>query len=120
GCDASILLDDTPYRMSEKKVSRIINSSTHSRAYEMIDLIKEHLEVMCLQTVSCADTLVLAAYYTLRVFQVIPSLQSDFLDQDMVALSGAHTIGFAKCQTVLERLYTDADKDNSFALSLFN
>ncbi|KAJ4824788.1 hypothetical protein Tsubulata_024582 [Turnera subulata] len=66
-CDASILLDNTPYRMSEKK----------------------------------------SDFHDLK----LKFNSKGFTDQDIVALSGAYRVGFAKCQTVLERLYTDADMD---------
>lgn len=36
----------------------------------------------------------------------------------MVALSGAHTIGLARCKVFRQRLYTDANIDRSFARSL--
>uniref|UniRef100_A0ACD6AJI5 Uncharacterized protein n=1 Tax=Avena sativa TaxID=4498 RepID=A0ACD6AJI5_AVESA len=37
---------------------------------------------------------------------------------DMVALSGAHTIGRAQCQNYRNRIYTDTDIDATFAASL--
>ncbi|QHO27762.1 hypothetical protein HN51_024706 [Arachis hypogaea] len=38
--------------------------------------------------------------------------------KDMVVLSGAHTIGFAKCDSFKARLYNDTNIDSNFATSL--
>lgn len=58
GCDASILLDDSPTIASEKNSRPNKNSI---RGFEVIDEIKGKLEEACPQTVSCADVLALAA-----------------------------------------------------------
>ncbi|XP_065873175.1 peroxidase 17 [Euphorbia lathyris] len=58
GCDASMLLDDTPTMLGEKLSLSNINSL---RSYEVVDEIKQELENICPQTVSCADIIVMAS-----------------------------------------------------------
>uniref|UniRef100_A0AAN9M1E3 Peroxidase n=1 Tax=Phaseolus coccineus TaxID=3886 RepID=A0AAN9M1E3_PHACN len=64
GCDASVLLDDTPYFTGEKNALPNHNSL---RGFEVIDDIKEHVERLCPSTVSCADILALAAREAIRM-----------------------------------------------------
>ncbi|KAB8112139.1 hypothetical protein EE612_050180, partial [Oryza sativa] len=52
GCDASILLDDTPTFTGEKNAGANINSV---RGYDVIDAIKSQVEAACKGVVSCAD-----------------------------------------------------------------
>ncbi|GLJ18550.1 hypothetical protein SUGI_0329950 [Cryptomeria japonica] len=58
GCDGSLLLDETSTMAGEKDALSNINSL---RAYDVIDEIKEALEKVCPNTVSCADILIIAA-----------------------------------------------------------
>ncbi|KAI3459202.1 hypothetical protein Pfo_015865 [Paulownia fortunei] len=58
GCDASVLLDDTPTFVGEKTAAPNANSL---RGFEVVDAIKADLEYVCPQTVSCADILAIAA-----------------------------------------------------------
>lgn len=58
GCDASVLLDDTENFVGEKTAAPNLNSL---RGFEVIDAIKSELEVVCPQTVSCADILATVA-----------------------------------------------------------
>lgn len=59
GCDASILLDDTPTFTGEKNALPNRNSA---RGFEVIDTIKTRVEAACGgSTVSCADILAIAA-----------------------------------------------------------
>ncbi|GKV23459.1 hypothetical protein SLEP1_g33179 [Rubroshorea leprosula] len=58
GCDASLLLDDTPTMLGEKLALSNINSL---RSFEVIDEVKEALEKVCPGTVSCADIIIMAA-----------------------------------------------------------
>ncbi|KAH0781713.1 hypothetical protein KY290_001311 [Solanum tuberosum] len=136
GCDASVLLDDTPNFSGEKTAGPNLNSL---RGFEVIDNIKADLEYACPQTVSCADILSIAARDSVVLsgglgWQVqmgrkdsltasktaannnipgpnsnIATLVTNFQNlglslQDMVTLSGAHTIGKARCATFSSRL----------------
>ncbi|XP_020089998.1 peroxidase 17 [Ananas comosus] len=58
GCDASLLLDDTPTMLGEKLSLSNINSL---RSYDVIDEVKEEVERECPGVVSCADIIVMAA-----------------------------------------------------------
>lgn len=58
GCDASVLLDDTPSFTGEKTAGANINSL---RGFDVIDDIKTLVEAACPGVVSCADILALAA-----------------------------------------------------------
>ncbi|EOY01180.1 hypothetical protein QUC31_013908 [Theobroma cacao] len=58
GCDASILLDNSPSITSEKFV---IQNNNSARGYEVIDQAKSAVENVCPGVVSCADILAVAA-----------------------------------------------------------
>ncbi|KAH9331530.1 hypothetical protein KI387_003638, partial [Taxus chinensis] len=58
GCDASLLLDDTPTFQGEKTANANINSA---RGFRVIDIIKSKLESECPGVVSCADIITVAA-----------------------------------------------------------
>ncbi|OAY33437.1 peroxidase 17 [Manihot esculenta] len=58
GCDASLLLDDTPTMLGEKLALSNINSL---RSFDVVDEVKEELEKVCPGTVSCADIIIMAA-----------------------------------------------------------
>ncbi|KAG6535597.1 hypothetical protein ZIOFF_000619 [Zingiber officinale] len=58
GCDASVLLDDTPTITGEKNARPNANSL---HGFEVVDTIKSAVEAACPTTVSCADILSLAA-----------------------------------------------------------
>ncbi|KAG8383225.1 hypothetical protein BUALT_Bualt05G0162300 [Buddleja alternifolia] len=55
GCDASILLDETPTGEEVEKKAHV--NGPFVRGYEAIDEIKAQLEAECPETVSCADIL---------------------------------------------------------------
>ncbi|XP_008796349.2 peroxidase P7-like isoform X2 [Phoenix dactylifera] len=145
GCDASLLLDDTPAFTGEKSASPNLSV----RGFELIDSIKSQLEEECKATVSCADILALAARDSVVLLggpswmvylgrqdsrtvipQQISSLPPPTADlttlvtmfaaknltaQDMTALSGAHTIGLGRCANFRDHIYSDTDIDPSFA-----
>ncbi|XP_027369041.1 peroxidase 4-like [Abrus precatorius] len=51
--------------------------------------------------------------------QLVSNFKSHGLDvKDLVALSGAHTIGFARCTSFRNRIYNDTNIDSKFAASL--
>ncbi|XP_057975432.1 peroxidase 9 [Malania oleifera] len=143
GCDGSVLLDDSPTIVSEKRSAPNRNSL---RGFEVIDEIKAKLEEACPQTVSCADILALAARGSTVLSggpnwalplgrrdsrtasltgsnRHIPAPNSTLqnlitffnrqgLDKvDLVALSGGHTIGVARCATFKQRLYNQNGKN---------
>ncbi|KAM4116607.1 hypothetical protein ACB094_02G063300 [Castanea mollissima] len=136
GCDASVLLDDTDNFVGEKTAAPNLNSL---RGFEVIDAIKSELEVVCPQTVSCADILATVARDSVILSggpswevqtgrrdslsaskeaannnipgpnSTVATLVAKFENvglslNDMVALSGAHTIGKARCSTFSTRL----------------
>ncbi|KAL6220113.1 hypothetical protein ACLB2K_007870 [Fragaria x ananassa] len=58
GCDASLLLDDTPTMLGEKLALANINSL---RSYEVVDEAKKALDEACPGVVSCADIIIMAS-----------------------------------------------------------
>ncbi|XP_076929647.1 lignin-forming anionic peroxidase-like [Bidens hawaiensis] len=148
GCDASIMLDDTPTIISEKNA---LPNKGSVRGYEVIEAAKSEVEKLCPGVVSCADVLTLAARdasemvggpswsvklgrrdsTTASLVQAetglpsfkapLDSLIKTFGDnglsaRDMVALSGAHTIGQAQCFLFRDRIYNNgSDIDAGFA-----
>ncbi|KAJ6721045.1 PEROXIDASE 11 [Salix viminalis] len=130
GCDGSVLLDDTITLQGEKKASINTNSL---KGFEIIDRIKNKIESECPGIVSCADILTIAArdavilvlikFIIISYFELaesnlpaanegLLSIITKFLYQglsatDMVALSGAHTIGMARCANYRSRIYGD-------------
>ncbi|KAI5647416.1 hypothetical protein M9H77_33421 [Catharanthus roseus] len=89
GCDGSNLLDDNGTFVGEKTASSNLNSA---RGYEVIDQIKDAVDTICYDSVvSCADILALAARDSIVA----------------VILSGAHTIGLARCTSFLARITND-------------
>ncbi|RWW84764.1 hypothetical protein BHE74_00006623 [Ensete ventricosum] len=127
GCDGSILLDDTSSFTGEKRAGPNANSV---RGFEVIDTIKSNVEAACKATVSCADILALAARDGVvlsaansnlpgpgsSLSQLISSFAAKGLSaRDMTALSGAHTIGQARCTSFRSHIYNDANVNASFA-----
>ncbi|KAK7388027.1 hypothetical protein VNO78_22828 [Psophocarpus tetragonolobus] len=147
GCDASVLLDDTMDFVGEKSAGPNLNSL---RGFEVIDKIKSELELVCPQTVSCADILATAARDSVllsggpiwevqmgrkdgitaskdaannnipgpnsTVDELVAKFQNVGLSlKDMVALSGAHTIGKARCRTFSSRLQSNSNSESGDA-----
>ncbi|XP_062198239.1 peroxidase 4-like [Phragmites australis] len=147
GCDASLLLDDTPSFQGEK-MANPNNGSV--RGFEVIDAIKSAVEKACPGVVSCADILAIAARDGVVILggpswdvkvgrrdsttasftgannnippptSGLANLTSLFAAQglsqkDMVALSGAHTIGLARCTNFRAHVYNDTNIDGAFA-----
>ncbi|BAT81392.1 hypothetical protein LR48_Vigan07g088900 [Vigna angularis] len=58
---------------------------------------------------------------TFSFSQLVSNFQSHGLNvKDLVALSGGHTIGFARCTTFRNRIYNESNIDPKFAASLRN
>ncbi|KAL6888188.1 hypothetical protein ACP4OV_009214 [Aristida adscensionis] len=147
GCDASVLLDDSPALTGEKNAGPNANSL---RGFEVIDAIKANVEAACPGVVSCADILALAARDAVNLLSgptwavqlgrrdartasqaaansnlpspsssvgaLVSAFAAKGLDsRDLVALSGAHTIGAARCTTFRSRVYNDTNISAGFA-----
>ncbi|KAJ7971972.1 Peroxidase [Quillaja saponaria] len=133
GCDASILIDST----SEKESEKTAGPNLTVRGYEFIDEIKKRLETACPSTVSCADIITLATRdavalsggpnYNVPTGRLdglisdpskvnLPGPSSSVSEavqifnskgmtlNDMVTLLGAHTVGVAHCNFFEDRL----------------
>lgn len=134
GCDASILIDSTKSKSSEKDAGPNLTV----RGYDLIDTIKKALEVACPSNVSCADIITLATRDSVALaggpkYQVptgrrdgpvsdanevnLPGPDISVSDaftlffrakgmtlNDMVTLLGAHTVGVAHCGFFQDRL----------------
>ncbi|KAM3189420.1 hypothetical protein ACQJBY_067991 [Aegilops geniculata] len=138
GCDASILLDESPSGDVPEKESSANGFTLHG--LQTIDVAKASLEAMCPRTVSCSDILSFAARDAavaagLPSYEVpagrrdgthsrmddlpgnfpvpghtVPRLTELFASrglsqQDLVTLSGAHSIGGAHCFMFSNRIY---------------
>ncbi|XP_031497092.1 peroxidase 2-like [Nymphaea colorata] len=149
GCDASVLLDDSPTLMSEKTA---VPNNNSLLGFEVVDTIKTALELLCPGTVSCADILAIAARDSvvalggptwtvllgrrdslianqsgansdlpppfLNLNQLITFFGNKGLSaQDMIALSGAHTFGKARCVNFRAHL-NESNIDPNFAATL--
>ncbi|XP_024032072.1 peroxidase 44 [Morus notabilis] len=133
GCDASILIDSTKKKPSEKSAG----PNETVRGFEIIDEAKRRLEAACPSTVSCADIITVATRDSVAIAggpnYAVPTGRRDglvsnpndvglpgpsssvsgafqaFKDKgltldEMVTLLGAHTVGFAHCSFFEERL----------------
>ncbi|KAL2335133.1 hypothetical protein Fmac_016346 [Flemingia macrophylla] len=147
GCDASILIDSTTNRTSEKDA--VPNKTV--RGYEVIDEVKKILEEACPSTVSCADIIALATRDAVAlaggIRYMIPTGRRDGLLSDpslvrvpgpslsvagalqfftakgltlddMATLLGAHTVGSAHCSFFQNRLTNGVDPTMDPALEL--
>jgi len=154
GCDASVLLDPTPFSPTPEKLSPPNNPSL--RGFELIDAIKNAVEAACPEVVSCADILAFAARDascilsggkvefdmpsgrrdgtfsnaseplkflappTSNLSTLVASFVAKGLDaEDLVILSGAHTIGRSHCSSfVSDRLNLPSDINGGLAAFL--
>ncbi|KAJ0743296.1 putative peroxidase [Helianthus annuus] len=134
GCDASILLDQTSTIDSEKNAGPNANSA---RGFEVIDKIKDEVDKVCGRPVlgglswkvklgrrdSTTASRTAAEANIPAPSMDLPALIKNFEDQgldeeDLVVLSGAHTLGFAHCRTFRPRIYSDTNIDPAFASHL--
>ena len=85
------------------------------RGFSVIDNMKAQLESICKQTASCADILTIAARDSVVTF-----LKKNLNTVHMLALSGAHTIGKARCSTFRTWMYYGGDTNinTGFSTSL--
>ncbi|NP_001304763.1 Peroxidase 70 precursor [Zea mays] len=150
GCDASLLLDDTPTTPGEKGAGPNAGGSTVG--FDLIDTIKAQVEAACPATVSCADILALTARDGVNLVSLggpswavplgrrdatfpnstgaatdLPGPDSDLAGlvagfaakglspRDLAALSGAHTVGMARCASFRTRVYCDDNVSPAFA-----
>ncbi|KAK4481818.1 hypothetical protein RD792_012729 [Penstemon davidsonii] len=134
GCDASILIDSTRSKSSEKDAGPNLTV----RGFDLIDAAKKAVEAACPSTVSCADIITLATRDSVvlaggQSYNVptgrrdgLVSDVNDVIDlpgpdlsvsdafqffrskgmtlNDMVTLLGAHTVGVAHCGFFQDRL----------------
>ncbi|KAL1568066.1 Peroxidase 17 [Salvia divinorum] len=140
GCDGSLLLDETPEMAGEKAALSNVNSL---RSFEVVDEIKDALEMSCPGIVSCADVLIMAARDAVFLSggpkwevklgrqdsltasqedsnEIMPSPRTNATSlialftkfnltvQDLVALSGTHSIGQGRCFSIVFRLYNQS------------
>ncbi|KAK4707996.1 hypothetical protein R3W88_028921 [Solanum pinnatisectum] len=119
GCDASVLLDGPN---SEKEG---IPNKNSLRGFEVIDAAKAALEAACPGTVSCAsrrrdgrvsidsETLTNLPSPFVNASELIKNFASKGMSVDeMVTLSGAHSIGTAHCGVFASRLYPQNNQQN--------
>ncbi|CAN1765210.1 Peroxidase 57 [Linum perenne] len=133
GCDASILIDSTPQKQSEKAAGP--NQSV--RGYDLIDSIKSALESACPSRVSCADVVALATRDAVALaggpaYQLptgrLDGLTSNSVTQffqplgftltEMVTLLGAHTVGVDRVTNFRGTGRPDPAMDPTLAVSL--
>ncbi|KAH9314547.1 hypothetical protein KI387_023174, partial [Taxus chinensis] len=133
GCDGSVLLDDTPNFTGEKTAAPNANSL---RGFDVIDNIKAQVGRACRGVLGGPAWPVTLGRRDSRTASLsgansnLPAPSSNLTalisafgaqglsPRDMVALSGAHTIGQARCITFRGRAYNESNIDTAFAASL--
>ncbi|CAI0457769.1 unnamed protein product [Linum tenue] len=115
GCDASVMVA-SPNGDAEKDAAD--NLSLAGDGFDTIVRSKTAVEAICPGVVSCADIMAIAARWRPIIcsgtgakgwygFQRIPRGWKPARAQfDMIALSGAHTLGFSHCDRFANRLYS--------------
>ncbi|TYI49031.1 hypothetical protein E1A91_D12G007600v1 [Gossypium mustelinum] len=119
GCDASVLLNSTTNNTAEKDAIPNLTLA----GFDVIDDIKAEVEKKCPNVVSCADVLALAARDAVSfkvsqtpLWEVLTGRRDSLNVQDLVVLSGGHTIGVGHCNAFSNRLYNftgNGDQDPS-------
>ncbi|CAN1838905.1 Peroxidase 73 [Linum perenne] len=115
GCDASVMVA-SPNGDAEKDAPD--NLSLAGDGFDAVARAKTAVEAICPGVVSCADIIAIAARRRTIVpggirperrhhIQRIPRGRKHNLTQfDMIALSGAHTLGFSHCDRFSSRIYS--------------
>ncbi|GKD16403.1 peroxidase 4, partial [Tanacetum coccineum] len=118
GCDGSLLLDDTSSFTGEKNAAPNFRSA---RGFDVVDNIKSAVEKACPGVVSCADILAISARDSVHILggpYWNVKWRVGLSAKDMVALSGSHTIGQARCTNFRARIYNETKNlDASFGAS---
>ncbi|KAG6522585.1 hypothetical protein ZIOFF_019726 [Zingiber officinale] len=145
GCDGSILLDDTSSFMGEKTANPNNNSVRGFDVVDSIKTAVENAcsgVVSCadILAITARDSVLGGPSWDVKLGRrdsrtaslstanrnippptsSLSNLTSSFANQglstrDLVALSGAHTIGQARCTSFRSRIYNDTNIDSSFA-----
>ncbi|KAF7005076.1 hypothetical protein CFC21_020223 [Triticum aestivum] len=114
GCDASILLAG-----AESELQMWPNRFLQRAAVQLIEDIRIKVHHACGPVVSCADIMALATHDA--VLKLIEAFESRSLDvTDLVALSGAHTIGGAHCTSYADRFAGEANSNEFVRMLLHN
>ncbi|KEH43331.1 putative peroxidase [Medicago truncatula] len=139
GCDGSVLISSTAYNPHAEKDAEI-NLSLSGDGYDVVNKIKNALEIACPGVVSCSDIVAQATrdlvkmvggpFYPValgrkdsrvseasRTEKALPTTKmtmddiiskftvKNFTIKEMVALTGAHTIGFTHCKEFSDRIF---------------
>ncbi|XP_039132314.1 peroxidase 4-like, partial [Dioscorea cayenensis subsp. rotundata] len=121
GCDGSILLDNTSNFTGEKDALPNKNSV---RGFDVIDKIKKQVEKACPGVLGRRDSTTASESAANNNIpppsSSLSNLISKFSAQGLSpkrhdCLSGAHTLGKARCISFRAHIYNDSDIDNSFA-----
>ncbi|OEL15877.1 Peroxidase 2 [Dichanthelium oligosanthes] len=100
GCEASVLLDPTPANPRPEKLGPPNFPSL--RGFEVVDAAKAVLERVCPGKVSCDDIVQFAARDAAFFLSGYKGLDVD----DLVVLSGSHTVGRSHCSSSSDRMGT--------------
>ncbi|KAK3160656.1 hypothetical protein QOZ80_1BG0062580 [Eleusine coracana subsp. coracana] len=111
GCDASVLLDPTYSNPYPEKTS---GANIGLRGFDVIDTIKAKLEAACPNTVSCADIVAFAARDASVYLSNGGINFTGFTPEELVILSGAHSVGRAHCSSFHDRLSAPSGEINPY------
>ncbi|KAK3164180.1 hypothetical protein QOZ80_1AG0013800 [Eleusine coracana subsp. coracana] len=120
GCDASVLLDPTYSNPYPEKTS---GANIGLRGFDVIDTIKAKLEAACPNTrgawtsvvSSSADAESNLPGSTFEVSKLISNFAvKGFTPEELVILSGAHSVGRAHCSSFQDRLSAPSSEINPY------
>ncbi|KAG8481377.1 hypothetical protein CXB51_026157 [Gossypium anomalum] len=115
GCDGSILLDDTANMTGEKTA---VPNSNSARDLKLLIPSNLRWRVCALVLFLVLILLQLLLVILLLLGLITAFSNKGFTAKEMVALSGSHTIGQARCTTFRTRIYNETNIDSTFATSL--